>query len=1128
MPGTDVHRADPGVAKREPSRAQRWLVYLMAGGSGALGFFLRPELGLPLLGLTPALCLVWAAFALGHHPAGRLGATLRRRLPLLLVWLLAGMAIIVALAAAPGWWLSRGGGLPAVLALSAAAALAWVAIWRIWPVWGIPLVDAPRARHTWPLLPRSLQGARQLVADDPKAGRGLLGALVILLLIAGGPMLGALAMDWTSGLRGAVALAWSALAAPLFAYVYMALIEPARLAARAATGWNPLAPAAIEAAPVAVAPAPPTLLPPDPDARLWAAARIGRIDEALAAIEQGADCRRLPAAEDRDQRALAVLASIHPDTRLLRKLIELGVDLNRAQGGLTPLLAATRDSLRGRPDTVMTLLANGADPRVADPEGRTPLHFAALSNEPDVAALLLDAGAPIDAINRDGFTPLGVACAHGNWRLARFLLERKARIEPPGAQSALLAAASGEDDPVGVQLLLRHRARVDHPSRLGRTALHAAALADHVEISRQLLEAGASPNTKDEAGITALLEAARAGANGILRLLAARKLDVTSSDRHGRNALVLASQSQRADAETIELLLGMGVDARQAAADGRSALDCAVAQGRWPMVRLLDPGFPLPASLLSGDQGPPDEAAALADDGRPWQARLDEAIAEQESWRVRAVLRLCAPPAEELFEFVLRHHSAFSVGIRQLLVQAIELDWLQHHDSVRRAARAGDSVLLEALLDRGASPSGGGLLAEFLATRSSTQADDETLALRMLGAGADAFGGAPAPILLASRLGMHELLRSLLRRGAWACSRDARGITALHQACLGRHPAAIALLLRHGAQPTTRAADGSTPLGLALALGRQDLVDWLDWRGWAFPPRAPRGTDLVAAAASGDVAAVDRLLALGMPVGARDHAGATALLRACGGGHLAVARCLLENGADPAAAADSGATCLSAAVSQRHRDIAECLLDAGVAVDQRLPGGVTALMVAAALGAPDMLSLLLARGANPELSDDAGNRPIHALAQFGFTAQERERVLACWQVLLNPASADVANADGLSPLLLLLGARADIGHPIDERCLAVQLELLLKHAVDLERRDVRGFGPLHLCALHGHLASLPSLLVAGASREARDALNRTPQDIAIMRGFVDLAADLAPHRAAPAPSIARFLKGPGG
>src|SRR5690606_20013017 len=223
---------------------------------------------------------------------------------------------------------------------------------------------------------------------------------------------------------------------------------------------------------------------------------------------------------DRDQRSLAVLAAVLPDLRLLRALIARGVDLGAAHGGLTPLLAATRDSWHGRPEAVMTLLANGADPRVRDQDGNTPLHHAARSSDPGVAALLRDAAAELEAVNDDGLTPLGSACAAGNWRLARFLLERGARPEIEGATPALVAAAGNdEDDPAGVSLLLKHKARVDTPDARGRTALHEAALAGNIEVARVLLDRGADTGRVDAAGKRAVDHAAEAARWPLVALL---------------------------------------------------------------------------------------------------------------------------------------------------------------------------------------------------------------------------------------------------------------------------------------------------------------------------------------------------------------------------------------------------------------------------------------------------------------------------------------------------------------------------------------------------------------------------------------------------------------------------------
>src|SRR5690606_8452164 len=313
--------------------------------------------------------------------------------------------------------------------------------------------------------------------------------------------------------------------------------------------------------------------------------------------------------DERDQRPLAVLAAVLPDLRLLRALIAAGVDVNAAHGGLTPLLAATRDSWHGRPEAVMTLLANGADPRAADRDGNTPLHHAARSSDPGVAALLLDASAALDTRNHDGLTPLGVACAAGNWRLARFLLERGAR---PGAETgtpALLAAAGGdEDDPAGVQLLLRHKARVDARDAEGRTALHVAAFQGHASTIAALLDAGGDVHACDAGRSTPLLEAARGGSLAAFEALLAAGADPEAVDAQGRHALLLACAAEVPSSALVARLLELGLDPARRDRDGRSAVEVAAGAGGWRLVGLLDAADALPASA-EGDVG----GAPLAD-----------------------------------------------------------------------------------------------------------------------------------------------------------------------------------------------------------------------------------------------------------------------------------------------------------------------------------------------------------------------------------------------------------------------------------------------------------------------------------------------------------------------------------
>lgn len=1027
--------------------------------------------------------------------------------PILALWALAMLPFAV-LVAWPFSALIQGRSLGAAVTVSAVFGGALIGLWRTWPLWRWLEGEGGMLRDHW----------RALVDTDTRDWRGLGAALLLAL-----PLAGTLLLAWPSlmspGTRwlltAACALAW-----PLAHRGLLRMPAPSALSADALL-QEALAEEDADAAVddgVALGGA-------DLDAALYAAARQGRVERALTLLESGANPHAPPPADARDQRSLTMLAAVLPDLRLLRSLIGHGIDLNATHAGMTALTAATRDSWHGRPEAVMTLLTNGADPRIADSEGNTPLHHAARSSDPGVAALLRDAGADIDPLNRDRASPLALACTAGNWRLARFLLERGAKPDLPGAVPALHAAAGGdEDDPAGVQLLLKHRAKADARDPRGRSALHEAGYAGHPEIIGILLGAGADIHARDVDRRTPFLEAARGGRLPALQALIDARPDLHAVDAGGRHALILACMADAPSPSLIRALLDLGLDPQHADNDGKRAIDHAAAAGRWALVSAIDPDYQLPASVGADADAPlPDRApiALLRDalyDGQTDQLpRLLPLVSAQD---LGALLRDGASPAGPAqIDWLLRHGA--DPEVRDDAGDTPLFAWLA------QAPVAASSI--HALLRHGVSPAGAGGVARFLAACVAADRADrglEKLALELLERGADPFAASVSgdpPLTLAVRLGWTQVIARLVGIGVALDARDQHGMTALHLAAALRREPILKQLILHGASPDVRAADGQTPLGVALSSGRRDLADWLDWRIWPLPGRALRPTDLPSAAVVGDADAVRRLLDLGMPIDSTDAQGCTALLRASGGGHRAVIELLLARGADPKLAARTGATPLSAAVSMRQVEIVDRLLAAGATLEQRLPGDVTVLMLAAALGMPDACTRLLAAGANINAADAQGLTPLHCAALYGFTTRDRRRLVALLDaLLLAGADPDTQAAGGVTPLLLLLGARAEPGTACDEDVVLAGIARLLDEGASLQVRDPRGFGPLHLAALHGLLRVTQQLLHDGADPESRDALNRTPREIAVMRGFVDVAAEFAPQSGAV--SMARFLK----
>ncbi len=1084
-----------------------------------------------------ALMLTAVCASIGFAMDGRFVRSIARRGLAGLLALSLFTVFLAVLLLAPTWWLLREPSLSGALALSAAILLGVLSLWRIWPVFVLPFVwdDAyPEvAEGSWlaTALRRSLAFARHLTGEHELFfSHGLPTAIFVIIICMGALALAAFGSVLDLEMRISAIALYALLVVPLACLLMVTRCVNAIFTdARSQRSQRKREEFPNAAAVMADAVAEEHDEMSSPDATLLAAARSGQIELALAALDVGANPNLLPGERDRDQRSVLVHAVILPDLRLLRTLIEKGVDVNCAHAGLPPLIAATRDSFQGRPDAIMTLLANGAAPTITDAVGNTALHHAALCGEPIVAALLADAGVPLDAINREGMTALGVACANRNWTMTTFLLDRGAASTVEQSQPAMLLAADAtEDDAAGVKLLLKRRAAVDARGRLDRTALMMAALHGHTQIAESLLGAGAMVDLVDRNGTSALMEAARSGAVAIIHALGRRNVAVDGTDALGRSALMIACGSRTANEEVVRVLLGLGADAGLCANDGRRPVDLAIASGRWPIVALLDPGYALP-STLSGE--PPTEVEIDL-------AHLLDAL-RFGHWDVAEDMRDAIPvrPEAELAQLYL--------GLIEVQYERAR-NWVCNHGLSAETRFAsgktlGDVLLaglpesgaaLQQLVNRGFPIGGAGVVAQILALApmGGNNRCLSDLAMSLVERGADWLACAPGEsttVHLASSLGENRLVDELLSRGADPNARDARGLMPLHSALKASGARSVAVsrvLIRHGADPELASESGETPLGLALSRAHRDLVYWLNWPRWKLPGRALRGADLPAAAAGGDIDAVDKLIALGIPINSVDHQGASALIRAAGSGFAGLVVRLLDVGADPKQTSWSGATCLSAAVAGRREAVVRTLLQQGIEADQQLPGGGTPLMIAAALGLPRLAEPLLERGADPNAADDRGNTALQAAALFAFDGRDTATAAELLDLLLrHGARIDMRNQVGQDALLLLLGVRAEPGSPCDAQHLAHLAVLLIGKGASVDGRDQRGVSPLHACAMHGLLGVAKLLKAHDAAVDQQDGLGRTAGEVAALLGYTDVASELGVIRNA-APSARLTLR----
>jgi ankyrin repeat protein len=475
-------------------------------------------------------------------------------------------------------------------------------------------------------------------------------------------------------------------------------------------------------------------------------------------------------------------------SHLRQHLIVGGLLLGLGAGLAASVDAPVADAImRGDKDVLRTLPRDRKAIDAPQADGTTALHWAVRRNDLATAEALIKAGADVKVTNRYGITPIGLAATNGNAAMIRALLD--AGVDPdtaaPGGETALMTAArTGKADAAAV--LLDRGANVNARDAVhAQTALMWAVIENHTDMVQLLLARGADVNARTNVtaprgefvparpggasgtgiirqralptangGMTPLLFAVRDGNAAMTRLLLDRGADagLSSGNRTSPLLIALLNGQIRIAAE----LLGRGANPNAADDYHRAALFAAIDLRNFNHERYSD---------LPTDGGDPlNLIKALLEKGSDPNTRTDTV------------------PVHGLMQF--------------------DASWVNFDGQTPfvRAALSGDIEVMRLLLDNGADPN--------VATTQGTTA-------LMAAAG---INWIPGQTYSHSEADYIEAVKLCLARGADVNASNSLGFTAMHGAANRGWESVIRILAEHGARVDAKDKEGRTPMTFAQGI----------------------------------------------------------------------------------------------------------------------------------------------------------------------------------------------------------------------------------------------------------------------------------------------------------------------
>ena len=346
------------------------------------------------------------------------------------------------------------------------------------------------------------------------------------------------------------------------------------------------------------------------------------------------------------------------------------------------------------------------------------------------------------------------------------------------------------------------------------------------------------------------------------------------------------------------------------------------------------------------------------------------------------------------------------------------------------------------------------------------------------------------PLHLAANIGNTTVARLLLQSNANIEARDKDEMTPLLHAAMSGHTAVAQLLLQSKANIEARTSDQKTPLLQAAQGGHTAVAQLLLQSKANIEARtSDQKTPLLQAAQGGHTAVVQLLLQFKADIEARDWSGKTPLFPTVAGNFSTVwrksidtGRLLLQHGADINAKDSNGKTPLAESLRIKAEAMAHMLIDEGASVKGSDLSDNTVLHYAAYHRLGAVLSRLLEMGAHIDGTNIYGATPLHEAIQYQSVLPQVERgTFKAFHIvqLLVAAGADIEMSDNRGQTPLHLAAQmAD----------KASIQILLDQGANIKAEDNEGLLPLDHAAVSGSLQVFSILFNhwAGVMAESSD------------------------------------------